>query len=181
MPGKNYFGRLTQAILGQGSAVSSSLSADADEAELRARVASLELDLRQRDEQISQMKREYGALEAAHGKARDIAGQEQLEKLLRKLCGTLASLSVLSVAARQGKDVSPADMAGLVADLEKQLASFGLKSIGQPGEHSVFDVSAHQRLSGGSVHAGSPVVVYLPGYRLGEKVLQKAMVTAKED
>jgi molecular chaperone GrpE (heat shock protein) len=36
-------------------------------------------------------------------------------------------------------------------------------------------------MSGGAVHAGSPVTVQLPGYRMGERVLMKAMVSAVED
>jgi molecular chaperone GrpE (heat shock protein) len=177
----NYFKNLLAALLGRTAALPGGLPASASEAELRARAASLELDLRQRDEQIAQMKREYGALEAARARAEAAGGQEQVEKVLRKLCGPLASLSTLAVAAKGGKDVSAADMAGLVADLERQLASLGLKAIGVAGEQTAFEVAAHQRMSGGAVHAGAPVVVRLPGYRFGERVLQKAMVTAKEE
>jgi molecular chaperone GrpE (heat shock protein) len=36
-------------------------------------------------------------------------------------------------------------------------------------------------MSGGAVHAGTAVTVQLPGYRLGEKILLKAMVTAAAD
>ena len=106
--------------------------------------------------------------------------EELLEKLLRKLCGPMSNLAVLSEAARAGKDVAVGDMAALVADLEKQLAAVGMQIIGQPGETSEFNVALHQRMSGGDVHAGTPVVVRIPGYKLGEKVLQKALVTAKE-
>jgi molecular chaperone GrpE (heat shock protein) len=88
---------------------------------------------------------------------------------------------VLAAAARAGKDVAAKDMAALVADVEKQLAAAGLHVIGTPGEASAFDVSLHQRMSGGDVHGGKPVVVRIPGYKLGEKVLQKALVTAKEN
>jgi hypothetical protein len=35
-------------------------------------------------------------------------------------------------------------------------------------------------MSGGTVHLGTPIIVRLPGYRMGEKVLMKAMVTTKE-
>jgi molecular chaperone GrpE (heat shock protein) len=175
-----YFQNLWAALLGRPSPPTGGLPAGTSEADLRARIASLELDLRQRDGQIAQMKREYSALEAARARAEATGGQEQLEKLLRKLCGPLASLSTLAAAAKAGKDVSAADMAGLVSDLEKQLTAYGLKPIGEAGEQTSFDVAAHQRMSGGTVHAGSLVVVRLPGYRFGEKVLQKAMVTAKE-
>jgi molecular chaperone GrpE len=179
---ESYFGRLWQALLGRPSTITGAgLPTNASQAELRSRIAALELDLRQRGEQIERMKREYGALEAARTRAETAGGQEQIEKLLRKLCGPLASLSTLAAAAKAGKDVAAVDMAQLVADVEKQLANFGLKPIGEAGQQTPFDVASHQRMSGGTVHSGTPVVVRMPGYRLGEKVLQKAMVTAKEE
>ena len=43
-----------------------------------------------------------------------------------------------------------------------------------------FAVAGHQRMGGGGVKPGTPVNVRLPGYRFGEKVLIKAMVSAEE-
>jgi molecular chaperone GrpE (heat shock protein) len=188
MKNDNYFARLLRAILGRRESVPTEpplttpveRPASASTEELRARVASLELDLKSRDEMIERMRREYANLEAARDRATTAGGQELLEKLLRKLCGPMSNLAVLSEAARAGKDVAVGDMAALVADLEKQLAAVGMQIIGQPGETSEFNVALHQRMSGGDVHAGTPVVVRIPGYKLGEKVLQKALVTAKE-
>jgi len=176
----NYISRLLRAILGQREPVAGNLPANASAEELRARIASLQLDLKSRAEQIEQMKREYASVEVARDRAASAGGLEQLEKLLRKLCGPLSNLVVLSAAARAGKDVAAKDMAALVADVEKQLAAAGLQIIGSPGEASAFNVALHQRMSGGDVHSGTPVVVRIPGYKLGEKVLQKALVTAKE-
>lgn len=177
---KTYLRNLFNALLGRSVASPRYQSEVAGEAELRARVAALELDLRERDEQVAQMRREYSALEAARARAEAVGARGELEKLLRKLCGPLASLSTLAAAAKAGKDVRATDMADLVAELEKQLRSVGFSAIGQPGEQVVFDVAAHQRMSGGTVYAGSRVVVRLPGYRFGDKVLQKAMVTSSE-
>ena len=176
----NYFSRLLRAVLGRRDAVVGDLSANASAEELRARIASLQLDLKSREEQIERMKREYASMEVARDRAASAGGQEELEKLLRKLCGPMSNLVVLAAAVRAGKDVAAKDMAALVADVEKQLAAAGLHIIGTPGEASAFDVALHQRMSGGNVHSGTPVVVRIPGYKLGEKVLQKALVTAKE-
>jgi len=176
----NYFSRLLRAVLGRREAVAGDLPANVSVEELSARIASIQLDLKARDERIEQMKREYASVEAARDRAASAGGQEQIEKLLRKLCGPLSNLVVLAAAARAGKDVAAKDMAALVVDVEKQLSATGLHIIGIPGEPSAFDVSLHQRMSGGDVHSGTPVVVRIPGYKLGEKVLQKALVTAKE-
>ena len=170
-----YFTRLLNALLGRD--VSTAAPSDTVSG---SRLATLEMDLRDRDEQIARMKREYAALEADRQRAASTAGQEQMEKLLRKVCGPLSNLSTLAAAARAGKEVSAADMAGLVTNLEKQLAAAGLQCIGEPGAPADFDVALHQRMSGGAVHPGTSVTVQIPGYKLGEKVLQKAMVSAKE-
>jgi molecular chaperone GrpE (heat shock protein) len=180
-----YWHRLWQALLGRPEIVVAKTAATPvapalTETELRSRLAELELDLRQRDERIEQMKREYAALETEKSRTAATAGQDQMEKILRKVCGPLSNLATLAAATRSGKDVSAADMAQIVGDLQRQLAACGLTAIGEPGQHTDFDIAAHQRMSGGTVHTGTAVVVQIPGYRLGEKVLQKAMVTAKE-
>ena len=195
MSQETYLNRLWNALLGRACApitappakiapaasaapmVTPSVSAPT--AELEARLSARETELRQRDDQIGAMKREYAALEAARAEAAALGGTEQLEKLFRKVCGPLSNLATLVAAVRHGKEVAPADMADLVDDLGKQLTAAGLEAIGQAGQAAEFDVALHQRMSGSTVHPGTPVVVQIPGYRLGERILQKAMVTAK--
>lgn len=171
----NYFTRLLNALLNRDPVAPAGTDTGSG-----SRLAVLEMDLRERDEQIVRMKREYAVLEVERQQAATTAGQEQLEKVLRKVCGPLSNLSTLAAAVRAGKEVSAADLAGLVVNLEKQLAAAGLHPIGETGASSGFDVALHQRMSGGAVHPGTPVTVQIPGYKLGDKVLQKAMVSAKE-
>ena len=166
---------------GCGCAQPRSLPPGAGESELRSRIATLEMDVQQRDEQIAAMKREYASVETARDRAAAAGGQEQSEKLLRKLCGPLSNLATLGAAVKAGKDVSAGDMADLVGDMQKALAGAGLQMIGEPGQATTFDTAAHQRMSGGGVHPGSAVVVRIPGFKLGDKVLQKAMVSGKEE
>ena len=169
-----YFSRLAAAICGRADA-----PAPADEP--RARIAALESDLRDRDERILRMREEYAELEQARARAAATAGSEQMERLFKKLCGPLATLSTLAHAVRAGQSVEVRDLADLVVSVEKALHGFGLEPIGEPGAETAFDVAAHQRMSGGSPHGRESVRVRLPGYRLGQKVLQKAMVTGKEE
>lgn len=171
----SYFGRIWAAIRGQSPGITAGGDVD-----LQTRVASLEMDLREKTEQAEQMKREYATLEAARDRAASGAGQDQLERLFKKLAGPLSNLATLVSLCEKGQDVTAADMAQLVRSLEKQLLAAGMEPIGTPGEATAFDPAIHQRVSGGSVSTGTPVAVQLPGYRMGPRVIQKAMVSAAE-
>lgn len=172
-----YLGRLWAALLGRAPAV---YEASGDEAEMRSRIAGLEMDVRERDERIEKMKVEYAALQAERDRAAGDAGDERLAQLFKKLAGPLSNMAALAVSDEEGKEPLVADFAQLAHSLEKHLARAGLEPIGRAGEHSEFDVALHQRMSGGDVRAGAPVVVRLPGYRFKRRVLVKAMVSARE-
>ena len=173
-PPPGYFARLLAALCGRaaGAAPASGPAGS---------VAALQADLRERDERIARMRAEYAELEQARTRATETAGGEHMERLFKKLCGPLATLSTLAHAARAGQAVEARDLADLVVSVEKALHGFGLEPIGEPGAETAFDLAAHQRMSGISPHGGERVRVRLPGYRLGAKVLQKAMVTGKEE
>jgi molecular chaperone GrpE (heat shock protein) len=193
---KGYFARLFAAVLGrEPSAVAlepvvvpqpaavpePAMVQGSRELELQSRVAELESELRDRDEHIAQMRNEYADLEASKERAVAAVGQEELERLFKRLSGTLASLSALAAFAEAGQEVELGDLLSLIRSLEKELARAGLEPIGRAGQPSAFDVAMHQRMSGGAVHACTPVTVQLSGYRFGDRVLLKAMVSAAED
>jgi molecular chaperone GrpE (heat shock protein) len=174
-PNPSYLARLCAALLGRETtaAPASPLSAPLKSA--------LELDLRERDERIAAMQREYAQLLQEKERAATEAGGEQMERLFKKLCGPLATLSTLAHAARADQPVEAREIADLVVSVEKALHAFGLEPIGEPGAEMPFEVALHQRMSGGAPHGGEHVRVRLPGFRLGQKVLQKAMVTGKRE
>ena len=180
--------RLWGALLGR-NAPSAELRAplaepgppDEQQAQWLAHVASIEMELTERDHRIEQMRAEYAALQAAKELAGAEAGQDQLERLFKRLAGTLGNLAALRAMAESGQEVELGDLLTLVRSLEKELARAGLEPIGGVGQKTEFDVSCHQRMSGGAVHPGTPVTVQLPGYRLGGRVLMKAMVSAAEE
>jgi len=139
------------------------------------------MDLAEREKQMEQMRSEYATLELSSQRALSGVGQEQLEKLFKKLAGSLANLTALTTMAEAGREVEVTDLTQLIRGLEKELARAGLEPIGQPGEQTLFETSYHQRMSGGAVQSGIPVTVHIPGYRLGEKVLLKAMVSTRDE
>lgn len=176
-----YFLRLWAALWGREvKEPTATATAGEEPAEMEARVATLKMDRKERDERIEQMRAEYAALEVAKERAAADAGQGEVEKLLKRLGGPLATLAGLTSMAEAGEQVEVADLVQLIRDLEKVLGQVGMERIGTVGERAGFDVAGHQRMSGGGVKPGTPVTVRLPGYRFGEKVLIKAMVSAEE-
>lgn len=175
------FRRLMAALLGHDLPSAAPARSDETMAELTAKVAALEMELKERGERIEQMRAEYETLEAAKKRIAATAGQDEVEKLLKLLSGPLANLAGLTSMAEACDDVEAADLVQLIRDLEKVLTRAGLEQIGTVGERTEFDITGHQRMSGGGVKVGTLVTVRLPGYRLGEKVLIKAMVSAEEE
>ncbi len=139
------------------------------------------MELKERDQRIEQMRAEYAALQAARERAGAEAGQDQLEKLFKRLAATLGNLNVLTAMAEAGREVEAGDLIQLIRGLEKELLRAGLEPIGTVGEKTLFAVASHQRMSGGAVRDGVPVTVQIPGYRMGEKILSKALVSARAD
>jgi molecular chaperone GrpE (heat shock protein) len=178
-----YWARLGAALRGQAPAeavpAEAAPAAVLDDAAGAARLAGLELDLRERDARIATMQAEYETLRQEGARATEEAGQDQLEALCKRLASPLANLAALRALAAEGKTVSVDDVLALAGDFERALRKAGLEVVGQVGETTIFDVAVHQRMSGGDVHTGTAVTVRLPGYRLEERVVLKAMVSAK--
>jgi len=177
-----YWRRLLAALVGRSVTGAPGEGAGPDEsaAEAKARAATLEMDVQERDERIERMQSEYAALQAEKERLAEEAGSQEIEALFKKIAGTLSNLSALAQFAEGDTEVEAKDLAQLALDLERQLAAAGLEPIGRAGEEATFDVALHQRMSGGSVREGTPVTVNLPGYRTSQRVLLKAMVSAGE-
>lgn len=183
-----YFRRLGLALMGHDLPASveprqavPAAAGDEVQASLRSRIAALELDLSERDRRIAAMQAEYAGLAAERERARGGAGEEALLGLFKKLAPTLSNLAAMAGWLDQGKQVEVRDLARLGRELEKILAKHGLERVGAPGERVAFDLAMHQRMSGGSVREGAEVTVQMPGYRVGQRVVLKAMVSGRED
>jgi len=176
----HYWSTLLAALLGRAGVASGHEVPAVAPADLEARIAGMELEVRERDERITRMRAEYEQLQLVRERAGTDGGQSELERLFKRLAGPWATLLAAAALADAGQAVQAGDMAQLVRDVEKVLARAGLEPIGRAGEHTVFDVAAHQRMSGGSVTEGTSVTVRVPGFRMGGKVLVKAMVSTRE-
>lgn len=145
--------------------------------DLRNRVASLELDLRQKDDEIAALREEYERLRQQGERERASAANAGFDTLARRLAPLLAQLATME--AMSGGERAPRleDVFKLLGMLEKALAEGELTRIGTVGEEAVFDTRWHQRMSGAEVDDGDRIRVRFIGYRMGENVLLKAMVS----
>lgn len=148
-------------------------------AALEAEAAQLRLDVEDRDRRIAAMQKEYALMEGAQSQIAAEAGARHLEKIMNALARPLSNLALLMDLADAGSEVALVDLISLARSMERELARLGLERIGRAGEHAAFDIALHQRMSGGAVHPGADVRVSVPGFRLGTKVLLRAMVTSK--
>ncbi len=149
-----------------------------DPAVLHSELATLRLELERRDKRIASMEAEYAALQLDKERAERGGDEATLARAFKPLVNTLSNWAMLEHWAAQGQAVETADLLRSLRDLEKQLGKSGLERIGQVGETCPFDPVLHQRMSGGSVAPNALVSLEMPGYRLGGRVLLKAMVSA---
>jgi molecular chaperone GrpE (heat shock protein) len=191
----SYWGRLWAAILGRRPDAAEAKPISEPEptpapvetpppsadAALQAEVARLKLDLEDRDHRIATMQRDYQLLQETKSQETAAAGDEQLQKVFKKLSGVLANLVAMAQIADSGQAVDAASFVKLVHSLNRELGRAGLECIGKVGETVGFNVAEHQRMSGGAVHPDAPVIVRLPGFRFGQKILNKAMVSAPDN
>ena len=146
-----------------------------------ARIVELEMQLAGRDERIAALLKESEAQRgAARGDAEAVAA-DRMNKLLRRLAPLLAQADAMKHFEAAGKPLRAEDAFALVAKIEKALAEEGVLRIGEAGEETGFNARLHQRLSGGDVKEGDRVHVRFVGFRQGDRVLNKALVTRKED
>ena len=141
-----------------------------------AAAAGLRLEFAQAQQDAQAALRALEAEQAARSDAVTATVAARLEPALADAAATLAQLALQDRLLAEGKPVAAKDVLALARGLGRSLERLGLVGIGQPGENATFDSTIHQMLSGSAPAPGTVVVLRMPGYRLGEKVVRKAMV-----
>lgn len=145
--------------------------------DMRNRVAALELDLRQKDDEIAALRDEYARLQQQGERERHSAASAGFDALARRLAPLLSQLATMGSMAGGERAPRLEDVLKLAGMLEHVLAENGLMRIGAVGEEAAFDTRWHQCMSGDDINDGGRVRVRFAGYRLGENVLLKATVS----
>ena len=148
-----------------------------DPGDPRVRIAALELDVQARDAELERVRGEYARLGGQAERDRAGAAAVGVGDLARHLAPLLSQLATMQALAAGGREVRMQDMLKLFGKVESVLAGAGLVRIGTVGEQVPFDTRLHQRLSGADVADDAAVAVRFVGYRLGETILLKALVS----
>jgi molecular chaperone GrpE (heat shock protein) len=154
-------------------------SAGAGEARVlgaEAALAGLRLALEQARQDAVATSRALEAERAARRDAVAAALAERLEPALADAAAALAQLGLQERLLAEGKPVGTGDVLALARALGRALERVGLVPVGQPGDAAGFDPAWHQPLSGSLPSAGAAVQIRMPGFRLGDKLVRKAMV-----
>lgn len=158
---------------GRGAANPAPLS----DTEMASHMAGCEMEIREKGQQIEQVRRDYEELRLASARHVAEAGDRALEELFRRLINPLGQLARFEALLRQGRTLDPGDVLTIGSDIERELTRAGLERDGETGQSVPFDASFHQRLSGSAPRESTVVTVVTPGYRFKGKTLIKATVT----
>jgi len=123
------------------------------------------------------LRREYERKEARSKDEVSSAGHEMWASLVRKIVPPLSQLVTLRHMGEMGREVRVADVLKLMGKIEDVLRDQGLDMIGTPGQEAQFDHALHQRMSGGDVRDGDCIRVRFPGFRFGDEIPLKALVS----
>ena len=123
-------------------------------ADLRGQVATLKADLADRDERIARLKREVEIVRQQGSEEQQVAADEAMEGLARRLAPLLSQLDTMRELEAQGRELRAHDLLTLLGKLDKPLREIGLHPIGAAGATAAFDSNLHQRMSGGRCARG---------------------------
>jgi molecular chaperone GrpE (heat shock protein) len=150
----------------------------ADDARLtaEAEAARLRLELEETRQRLAALRRDLEAEKAGRADAVQTALAARLEPVLGDAASLLGQLALQSRLLDEGKPVGPRDVMALAQGLAQAFERLGLTPLAMMGETVAFDPAQHDPLTGPAPKPGQPVVVRIPGYRLGPQLLSKSFV-----
>lgn len=149
-----------------------------DDALLVARAEAARQRLRAGDAEgfAAALRRELDAERDNRGRAAAAAVNARLDPVLTEAASLLGQLAVQARLLEEGKPVGALDVMALALRLTAVFERLGLAALGAPGQRVAFHADQHQPFGGTSPAPGAVVVIKVPGYRLGERVVRKSLV-----
>ena len=142
----------------------------------------LRKQLKSRDEQIKELRKEYAALEKRKAGEGVASTQSEQMRMFKQLQPVITQLPTVRAALDNGSDISARDVVDLLAPLDELLADSGFEMIGAAGDETSFDPTLHKAVGKGarSVETDEAVRVRYVGYRYQGDIMAKAQVTRIE-
>lgn len=122
------------------------------------------------------LRRELDAERDSRARAIATAVDARLDPVLTEAASLLGQLAVQARLLEEGKPVGALDVMALALRLTAVFERLGLAALGAPGQRVAFHADQHQPLGGTSPAPGAVVVIKVPGYRLGERIIRKSLV-----
>ncbi|REJ91788.1 MAG: nucleotide exchange factor GrpE [Planctomycetota bacterium] len=149
-----------------------------DEHDFVRKLRTLELDLADRNNLISELRKDLEQTRAKTQVKIDLAINSNSEKMIAELAAPVSQLlTQVYLHETIGKDVQIDSVFAVSRRLVRVLSEFGLQIQGEVGETVQFDPNYHQPLSRDhSIQSDEAVVVRFAGIGFDNKVIQKAGV-----
>lgn len=142
----------------------------------RADVARQRLRADEAEARAANLHRELDAERQSRAWAVATAVDARLDPVLADAASLLGQLALQASLLAGGKPVGARDVMALAQRLAVVFERLGLVALGAPGERVAFHAEQHQPFGGTALPPGAVVVIKVPGYRLGERVVRKSLV-----
>jgi hypothetical protein len=145
---------------------------EAENLQLKSKVASLQLDLEEKDKTISSLKTEYQRLKSQ----KDTLKEDELIYLFNQISTPLTQLNTMRVLHEKGQEIKTKDVFTLLKTIEQEFEKRGFEKIGVVGEEVKFDSAIHQSITNDLLEEGDNVKISFVGFKKDNKIIKKALV-----
>lgn len=145
---------------------------------IKSKIGALELDIKEKEEEIAAIKKEYDILKNDTKQAIEGTNTKAFERVYKELTNPLSQLLAMKRFIESGRDLATEDIFKVVDQIITGIQGQGVKMIGNTGKTVCFDSSLHQPAGTEGIMEGDEVQIRFVGFRLGETILKKAMVSS---
>ena len=148
---------------------------------LRKALEHKENELRERNEVIANMKKEYKTLRESSESAAQYAVIQERLRIYQSVSQLLINYPTAQKRVALHPDLKAKDLMGMLKPLDKMMGEMELQAIGEPDEIVPFDPALHiPAQMDAKFEEKMPVTILFRGYRMQDNLLDKAKVQKVE-
>lgn len=151
-------------------------AADGEMLALRRDLAAARMELGETREALRREQSRVAAAQQAQAEAVAQSVETRLARLFSAIAAPLSQLQTQAYLLAEGRPLQATDVMTLAMQLAQAAQDCGLEPVGSPGESLAFEPQTMQPLGEGPLQPGAQVTVRFVGYRLGGRVVHKALV-----